>query len=182
MGLITIDDVNEAVGEDVPEDDEERVEWYIEVVSDFLEQYTGRTFSEQSDVTMTTRANSWGIIEFPELTSISTVEMIDGNYGGFLPVTYRFDGIGSIYDLVPYGVYRVTVTYGSDTVPDAIRRIATLLVMAGTGYDPSAIGGLTKIKTGNVEDTYGVAQSGAVTLSGLMEGVLQDYDVGMSRP
>lgn len=182
---MTIDDVSDYLGESVPAEDEDRVQTYIDIVSEFIETYTGRAFSLQEDVEHVARANSWGVIEFPELTSVSNVELLDGYTGDWYTTNgygYSFDGINSIYGLEPYSTYRVTVTYGSDTVPDVIKHIATLLVVAGTGYDVGAVGGLKKVKTGNVEDTYGVSESGAVTLSDMMLTVLSDYDVGMSRP
>lgn len=184
VGIIEIEEVETALGESIPESDVPRVQWYIDTVSAYVENVTGRAFSEQTDAVHTARANSWGCIEFPELTSVTLVELLDGyllTWYDATPYGYRFDGIDTIYNLVPHATYRLTVTYGPADPPDDIIGVVTQLVMAGTGYDISAVGGLTKTRTGDVEDVYGVDSSGRVTLSELMQQVLDSYHAGWAR-
>lgn len=188
MSLIGIGDIETALGSDISSDNEARVQWYIDAVSAFIESFVGRNFNLQEDVTIIARADGGGFIEISDLVSVTSVSLLDpwtGIYGGLTSwpnLGYAFDGIDKIYALCPYETYKVVCTYGWDSVPVDIAGIATLLVLAGTGLDLTAINGLKSYRVGDVEEAYGVStkETGdpTITLSRLMTKTLLGYSRG----
>lgn len=187
MALISISDLEQATGEIIDDADIPRFQWYIDAVSSYIEDLTGQQFEEVIDCTLVCQSDSYGIIEFPSLNSVTTVEYRDpwlGTYTEVLLGNYAFDGIGSVFNLCAYSTYRLKVSYGSSEVPESIEKIATQLVLAGTGLDPSAAAGLKTLKVGDVEEQYGVITDGSgrpiVTLTSLQSGALQAWSVSGS--
>lgn len=176
MGIISIADLEVAANTTISSADEPYYQNFIDTVSAYVETYTGHTFSEVVDEVHTCRADSYGIIEFVELTEVTVVEELDRWATSFAPASYFFDGINSIYGLCPYGTYRVTVSYGSEDVPDDLAGVVTDLVLAGSGLAPSATGGLDKYRVGDVEESYGVSGSGVVTIASFQRAVLDRYN------
>lgn len=184
--LITITDIEAALGEDISVDDEPRIQYYINVVSSYIEGYTGVSFSLQEDAVIRAVADGRGIIEIDEIVEITEVAQLDpsvGTYGGIsvgFP-GYYFDGIDKIYGLDPYETYRITLTYGHTSIPTEIKGVATKLVLAGTDLDTVATGGLRSYRVGDVEESYGVsilAGVPVVTLDTLMTKILHSYATG----
>lgn len=182
MGLITIADLELASGEAIAVDDEPRYQWYIDVVSSYITTATDQAFEAQEDVELICQADSHGIIQFPSLNSVTAVEELDPwsqTYSTWTSGSYAFNGIDSVYGLTPYVTYKLTVSYGYDTVPDDIAGVVTQLVMAGSGLDANASGGLSKYRIGDVEEVYGVTRDASgnpvVTLASLQYDVLESY-------
>lgn len=181
MALLTIADLETAANQTIAAEDEPYYQWYIDAVSAYiLEQYPYLNYGE--DVEVVADSGSAGLIQIPNLVSITSVERFsryDDTYTTLNRAEYSFDGIDTIYDLRRFTTYRLTVSYGSSVVPDAVAAIATQLVLAGSGLDPDAIGGLTEISVGNVREKYGVTTNGlgepVVSMSSLQSGVLKNY-------
>lgn len=185
MGLITITDIEAALGVDVSSDEEPRIQWYIDAVSSFIVDYTSQDFLPHVAEALVCQADGGGVIEFQDLTSVSKVELYDQwqkLYSEVVAGDYRFDGISKILFLAPGETYRVTATYGFTVVPPSIKAIATQLVLAGTGLDRMAAGGLKSFRIGDEEVVYGVTLSDTgspqVTLSGLQRNSLDSYSPG----
>lgn len=180
MGLISISDIEAATGLDIPEDEEPRYQWYIDTVSAYIETYTGVTFSEVLAETFVVVADGRGVIEFPQLNSVTLIEGWDPYSASFASTTdWWWDASSKIYGLDVHATYRVTVGYGYPEVPVDIAGVITQLVAAGTGLDAGASGGLKSYRVGDVNEAYGVTVDGTgatvVTLSSLMSSVLQAY-------
>lgn len=201
MALITISYLESLLGSDIATDDEPRVTRYIEIVSAFIESYTGVTFSLNEDQVVKAVADGKGIIEIEDLSDVSLVEVLDGvtntwsdvnsslyfafnsGYYGYRFGHYGFgyDGISKVYGLVPGTTYRITCTYGQATVPKDIQGVAGLLVLAGAGLDYTAVNGLRAYRVGDVEETYGVTSGAAgdvITLDSMMAATLNAYCTG----
>lgn len=182
MGLVTIAEIEAALGSDIETADEPRVQWYIDVVSEFVETYTDQSFTAVTGETQICESDRRGCIEFPSLNAVTKVEFRDPWLGTYTETTsgnYAFDGINTIYALDPYATYRVTVSYGWTTVPTDIKGVIVQLVLAGTGLAPGSSGGLAAYRVGDVEETYGVtaAENGGpiVTMASLQRDVLDAY-------
>lgn len=189
MALITLSQLEAILGYDISTDDEPRIQTFIDLVSTFIESYTGVSFTEHEDAVIVCRADGKGIVEIEALNSITSVELLNagtGVYGAVTQATYSwgyfFDGISMIYNLCPYETYRVTCDYGLTSVPKDIQEITKLLVMAGSGLDVTAVNGLKSYRVGDVEEAYGVtaAEAGSppVTLSRMMTKILNGYSTG----
>lgn len=189
MGLVNVAYLEALLGYDISTDDEPKIQAYIEMVSSFIEDYTGRSFSTHEDVAVVAVADGRGMIEIADLQSITSVEQLDqwtNTYGGLSNFYgnsgYAFDGIEVIYGLCPHVTYRVTATYGFAAVPEDIKNIVALLVLAATGLDVTAVNGLKSYRVGDVEESYGVSTNETgepqVTLSSLMTHALNGYATG----
>lgn len=183
MGLITIADLELASGQDIAVEDEPRCQWFIDAVSAYIETYTDESFVSVEDVELMCQADSYGVIQFPSLNGVSKVEEYEPwtqTYTEWTTGTYAFNGIDSVYGLTPYITYRLTVSYGYDEVPVDVAAVATQLVLAGSGLDPNATGGLSKYRVGDVEESYGVVTDASghpvVTLASMQTRVLDAYN------
>lgn len=181
MGIIEISDVESAYGQAIDSEDEATVQYYIDIVTAYLEDYTGLSFSEVIDDPVVCRSDRDGVIEFNELISVSSVEELDlwavpQAYSTSPSDSYTFDGLSTIYGLHPYSTYRLTVSYGYVVAPDSIKGIAADLVLAGSGLDPSAAQGLVKKRVGDREEQYGISGAGnSVSLTSIQSAVLDKY-------
>lgn len=198
MGLIQISDIEAALGSDISSEDETRVQKYIDIVSRFVARETGTVFGPV-DTTIKAVADGKGIIEINSLNTVTSVEILDGTTNVYSDVNagfyyafnsglyddrhsygytgYGFDGISKVYSLCPYGSYKITANVGEPT-PEEIKDLIILLVLAGAGLDSSATGGIKSYRVGDVEEQYGITESGSVTLSSLMRATLDSYVTG----
>lgn len=199
MALADISDIEDLLGSSISGAQEDKVQAYLDLVSDFIIKYVGTDFALHTDAVLKVRADGKGIIEIDNLDSVSLVEQRDGFTGLYSDVTsviyyaynsglygcdynyvgYGFDGISQIYGLMPRRSYRVTCTYGWTSVPSDIKDVVSLLVLAGAGLDYEAINGLKSYRVGDVEEAYGISanENGrpVVTLNTLMSAVLDNY-------
>lgn len=176
--MITIDFIEQLLDDDISTEQEPQVQAMIDTVTSFIERDIGRHITVHEDEEFITRADGYGIIEIPDLLAVTSVTSLDPGLDVALLTNgtdYIFDGLDSIYNLEPYGVYRIVVDHGWITVPDDLKNIARLLVLAGTGLDIAATNGLRSHRTGDVEEMYGVTRDGEVTVNSLMSRVLNSY-------
>jgi hypothetical protein len=198
LGIIDISYIETLVGYSLTSEEEVKTQRYINIVSSYIESKTGRRFSVQDGAVVKAITDGKGIIEIPDLTAVDLIEYRDAYTGTYTDVTsgipyafnsgqypmgygnpydFGFDGISMIYGLIPRSSYRITCTYGVEP-PEDIQGIVADLVLAGTGLDTSARGGLASKRVGDVEEFYGVTPSGNVTLTSLMTEILNQYDTG----
>lgn len=174
MGLITITDLEDATGVTVTDSD--KAQFMIDSISAYVERYTDQKFTPQSDITIRAQADTYGVIEFPDVTSVSSVT--DAKTGG--NVAYYFDEMNKVYGLTSYQAVDVTLDYGWDTVPDDILGIVVTLVAAGLGIPYVSDGEISRKRVGDVETEYAVSvseQGIQVTPSSLMQSVLESYRI-----
>ncbi len=179
--LLTIADVEAASNTTIESENESYYQWYIDAVSAYItEAYPYLVYAAAEDIYCD--SGPYGSIRLPGLLTTHSVALLDrytGNYTTLIVGDYTFDGIDEIYNLLPHQTYKLNVTYGSATTPDSVKYIATQLVLAGTGLDPDAIGGVREVSVGNVKETYGItgAPGGTpmVSLSSIQADVLASY-------
>lgn len=176
--MITIAQVEALLGYDLETSDLPRVQSYIDLVTSFLERETGIHLGVREGTVLVVRADGKGIVEIPDIVEIGSVESLDPSPVPSVLTSgtdYIFDGLDSIYNLEPYGVYRITLDHGWEVIPSDLKNIALMLVLAGTGLDTSSVEGLVAERVGDVEESYGVRPDKSVTLSTLMTSTLQSY-------
>lgn len=176
MALLTIADLEAASG--VLISDTEQAQWYIDVITSYIQDYTGFVFDLVQDEQQMCRSDRYGQIIFPTLNSVSLVELRDDwsdSYQVLSSGEWASDGISTIYGLEPCATVRCTISYGNETPPTAIVGIATELALASLGLSVSASGPMTQHRVGEVVDVYGVNPQGAVTISSLQAEILSKY-------
>lgn len=184
--MFELHELEAVYGTEVSSDDEPTVQAYMELVTTFIESYTGLSFSLHEDQVLVARADGKGVIEIDDLVSVASVEALrpsDGSYWSLTRGThFLYDGIDRIYDLCAYGTYRITASYGDVTVPADLKQIAIMLTLVGSGLDSAAVNGLKALRVGDVEEAYGVSASDTgeplVTLNTIMTDILNRYASG----
>lgn len=182
MGFISITDIETSTGENISSEDEPRVQWYIDTVCAWIEDYTREKFSPVTDAELRCQADGWGVIEFPQLTDITSVETWDPYLQTYTALTigdYAYDGIGRLYGFAAYETIRLTVSYGWEVAPEGVCAVAVELVKAGAGLvQGGSLSGLSLYRVGDVEEQYGVTKDGSVTIHTLMAAELHSYHSG----
>lgn len=172
MSLLTIEDLEIALGRTLETEEEPQVQYLIDAVSAYIENYTSLSFSLNEDVTVRMRADYYGIIQLAPgpIGSVATV----ANVGNSLPTVWYYDGIDSIYNLYPNQVVDVTYTYGYTAVPNDIKFVATEMVKSVVDNFPE--GSLRSKQIGDVQ--YAFAEATAKSFGGLGADILDSYAGG----
>lgn len=181
MALLEIEDLEVASNQEIAVEDHAYYQWYIDAVTAYLEEnYPNIIYSAEEDIYCD--SGPAGLIELPGLIEFSDVELLDRATDTYYPIPrayYSFDGVDKIYNLCTHATYKITVTYGFEDPPASVVAAATQLVLAGSGLDPNAVGGLTEYQVGNITEKYGVMVGvdgePVVTLSTLQTRALARY-------
>jgi hypothetical protein len=125
MALLTVDDLQTALG-GTPLSDAQKAQarYYIDVVSAYIENRTGVTFSHIVNERFRCYADDQGEIDL-KICPISEVGSITDRETGNEVFGWYFDGERAICGLRPNCVYDVILSYGFHPVPADIRGVAT---------------------------------------------------------
>lgn len=150
MNLITIEELEAALGSDIESGEEAQVAHYISLISTYIKSYTGAKFSPE-EVTDRFRSDYYGVVELPGPVS----EISDVRYYYGQQAVWRWDGYNQIYDLRPEVAVDVTYTSGYSEIPADIKMVATegakRLYYSPAGQEN---GPLVRYRVGDVEEQY----------------------------
>lgn len=168
MGLITVDDVEIAVGRPITGAEADQVQYYIDAWSAYIKVYTGTSFTLHTDEVVRLQADYYGLIDFQfgPVTDVSDISTPDGQTLYYA----AWDFLNTIYGLPPHKVVDVTMTYGYEEAPADIASVATQLVVQ-TMANPD---GLTSYRVGDVTEGYGGLKPGGSPSFQSMVGVVLD--------
>jgi hypothetical protein len=159
MGLITVEDFEDAIGRTLDADEVATVEYGIALVSRYVRSYTGVSFVFTEDDVLRCKSDYYGRVELNEpVESVASVEHHDGGtvWG------WHWDGLGEIYNLPPMTVVDVTYSHGYDEVPADIHDVAVEAVRRYL-VDPE-LQEVSARKVGDVQEQYAVDTSLAGSL------------------
>lgn len=147
--LITVDDIEAALGREGT--DEEVDEWnrYIDVVSNYINNSVDVSF-EPLTVTTRLKADSYGQIRL--IRPVTDITSVKNFRTGMEDLWVDFDGIDLLFYLEPHQVVDVTYSYGYDDVPEDVVNVCVNLVLTLVSEAPPT--NLTKYKVGDVEELY----------------------------
>lgn len=152
VALITVQDIEVALGRDV-DDTQEQSEWqfYIDTISDFINNYVNVSFERATDVTERLKADYYGQIKLTgpvvEITSVKNARTLQEDQW------VDFDsGNNTLYYLEPNQTVLVTYTYGYSTIPDDIQQLVLATVLDQIN-EISPVS-LRAFKVGDVEEQY----------------------------
>lgn len=152
MDLTSIDALEAALGHELESGDEGQAQYYITLVSRYIEAYTRVKF-EETTTTIHTKSDYYGVVELPGGPVVSVDEVL--YFHGSEPPGWQWDGDDMIYGLEPKIAVDVTYTYGYDSIPEEIAAIATegakRLMLSPDGQEA---GPLLRYKVGDVEEMY----------------------------
>jgi hypothetical protein len=171
------------MGRQVTEAESARILALLEDVSAVVRQYTGRQFAVGTG-TVRRRAKN-GVIRIGErpVTAVTTVADVDGN-----DVTFEWDGLDVVkvwpaagldwfereWGGTATGVYDVTYTAGSNTVPAAVRAVVCQMVGRALGLPPDESGKQS-------ENITGYGYSNGVAAAAGSAGMLNDERAVLDR-
>jgi len=155
--LITVQDVEDALGREA-EDSEEIAQWqyYINVISLFINNFVDVSFEPLVLVTERLRADQYGQIKLKspvnDVTSVKNFRTQEED------LYVDFDGIDLLMYLEPRQVVDVTYSYGYNVVPDDIHGLVLTLVLEQV--NEIAPVNLKSHQVGDVVDVYAVTSVG----------------------
>lgn len=171
--LISVVDLEEFMGTTFDSSQATQAASLISVVSSYIESETGITFGEVvEDELITAQSDGYGIIELVEkpilsVTSVTKWDETDED------ASWKWDGMGAIYNLLPRTTYKIVYSFGYADVPADIQGVA-LGMSSRVMYNPS---GLRQETVGAISITYpGIGgEAGTVNISNLEQKILENY-------
>lgn len=149
--LITIEDIEDAIGREAADEDEsDEWQYYISVVSEYINSVVDFSFEEVTE-TVRLKADSYGQIKLKQ--PVTDVASVKNFRTGMDDLWVDFDGIDTLYFLEPHQVVDVVYSHGYASPPADIIEVAIHLVLQASGLATPA--SLTKYKVGDVEEGYG---------------------------
>lgn len=175
MGIVSLLEVERAIGQCFDPSESKRVEYYIDYISALVEDYTGKSFTQKTDVILTAQSDAYGYIVMgctPLLTISSVVYSVDA-----VPVVgvgevpnWMFDGLDTIFNLCANLTVNITCSFGYVTAPLPVKGY----VIEAVKYVINNPSGLASFRVGDVTQTY-VGASGEATFTSLSNDALQPY-------
>lgn len=149
--LITVADIENALGRGV-EDDEEEAYWQfiIDSLSAFINNYVDVSFEPFTDATVRLQADQYGMIKLKgPVTGITSVK----NFRSQLEDFYvDWDGIDTIFYAEPNAVLDVTYSYGYSEVPLDVKMLMISGVLAQ--IEEKSPVNLRSLQVGDVAEEY----------------------------
>lgn len=149
--LITIDDIEGALGRPA-EDAEEEAQWqyYIDTISFLINDYVDVSFEVVEDEVRRFKANYEGEIELPG--PVIDVTAVNNFRDGSADVYVDWDGMTTLFYLESEQVVDVTWSYGYTDVPDDIKSL--VLTMTLNEINELSPTDLRSFKVGDVMEEY----------------------------
>jgi hypothetical protein len=170
--LASVDDIEAILGRELTVAETAMVEMYIEMASDYVRDYTGRTFEYQSNHQIRIQADAHGIIDLPDppVHAVAAVlnaeddEEIDG---------WVWDQMWRLKCIPAWRTCKVTYTHGNVDVPSVITHVVASMASRQL-INPA---GIRQETVGATSVTYAsvFGEAGALGLSGLERQVLERY-------
>lgn len=173
MSLVTIADLEEALGIEISSEDINPTQFLLDKISAYIETYTGITFSlvEEAEVKLT--SDYYGIIDLPG----PVIEVLGvKNWRDDSDVFYwDFNGDSELSGFYPDQTVVVTLSYGYETVPSDIKLVA--LDMAVSATAAPRISEVTMKTVGDVSEKFAAYSSLANFMDEFSKSVLDSYRV-----
>lgn len=170
--LASIEDLEALLGRELTAAEQAQALLFLEYASDFIREYTGRSFEYRSNHLIRIQADAHGIIDLPDppIHAVATVldaeddEEIDG---------WRWDQMWRLSCIPAWRTCKVTYTHGFVDVPPAI--VGVVASMAARQFINPA--GIRQETVGAISVTYAsvFGEAGAIGLSGMERQVLERY-------
>lgn len=170
MGLITIAELEAALGRDLDATQEAQAQALIDLFSAYATTYTGVTFTPVDDAVVRHQSDYRGVITLvpnPVREVGDTVSVLDPT----LVLEVGFDGVNTLYNLNPHAWYDVTMSYGYETTPDDIKFYVTQSVI-GAIANPT---NLSQYRVGDVTETYSTDPSAKTPMQQAVDAILESY-------
>lgn len=172
MAIITVSQLETALGVTFNEAQQDQAEFYIDTISAYIETYTGVTFTEHVDETLVLQSDYYGEIKLAlqPISSISSVTKL-GIPAALCP--WGWDQYDTIFNLDPHTAYEVVMSFGYSSPPmDIVGYVTQAVILAMTNPTNQA-----SRRVGDVTESYGNVAGGGDVMSYAQLGqqVLDSY-------
>lgn len=171
MALATIADVEARLGRELTSAEEAQATAWLDDASALFVQRSIQKFEEgESTVRLFPKDGIVRLVQRPVI-AVNSVETINGT-----PLSFTFDGIGSIYEIGTSQPVVVNYEHGSATIPDAVIACVAGAVVRRLSLASDAAAGVQQQTTGPFSQSYASwAVGGQVTLSPSEIAVADSY-------
>jgi hypothetical protein len=170
VAITTIANLEAALGRELSDAETPRATHYINVISAFIASYCDAiSFQEIEDDVIRRQADYYGIIDIGggPISSVDSVTDADGTEAG----GWAFDGTDTIAGLAPFQTVDITLTHGTDSIPEDLVGLATEAVLGCVSLQVSG-----PLKTRTVGDvTYAFQDSQESVGVQLSKDILDRY-------
>lgn len=148
--LFTIADFEDATGIEIEPEDETKVQFIIDSISEYIINYTGYNFFEVTDYEEKCQADYYGIVSLPKpVTDVTSVK----DWRDLEEVSdWDWDGTSCIFNLQGHQTVVVTWSGGESDVPDDIFSVA--IDMAKAALLPPGEQSMVSYQVGDVSEKY----------------------------
>jgi len=171
-GIITIAELEAALGRTLVGDQIAQAQYFIDGVSSYVETYTGVTFTLHENEVVRQQADYYGELALaPE--PIIAVGDVTAVHIPSCTTFYGYDGLNTLYNLEAHGVYDVVLTYGYETPPTDIKTYVTEQVR----FMINNPNNLSQYRVGDVTETYNTKDQtdDVMSVAGLGQDTLDSY-------
>lgn len=172
MAIITVSQLETALGVTLTEVQQDQAEFYIDTISAYVETYTGVTFTEHVDETLVLQSDYYGEIKLAlhPITAITSVTKLGTPADTCL---WGWDQYDTIFNLQPHTAYEVLMSFGYATPPlDIAGYVTQAVILAMTNPTNQA-----SLRVGDVTESFGNVSGGGGVMSYAQLGqqVLDSY-------
>jgi hypothetical protein len=160
--LITVGDVEIAIGRDLTAAETARVEQLISQVSSYIETRTGLAFEPFTDRTVRFQSDYTGTVDLSPgpATSVTSVTAVVTT-GYFLPATglsFGYDGFNTVYNLYPCQAVDIVYSGGLEEIPEDLAGVCLDGVLRKFLAGPAGAtsGAISKKMVGGVAYEYAI--------------------------
>lgn len=148
--LFTIADFEDATGIEILPEDEPKIQFRIDAISNYIIDYTGYNFFPPSAITEKCTADYYGLVSLPRpVVDVTSVKNARTNQ----ELSYwDWDGDRYIYNLLPHDVVTVTYTGGFQSIPDDVFTAAIDILRVAIA--PADQNSLVAYTVGDVTEKY----------------------------
>lgn len=167
--------MEKAIGRCYEPSDSSRIQYYIDYISALVEDYTGKSFTQKTNVTLTAQSDAYGYITLG-CTPIQSIDSVSYStiavpvVGTGEVVGWMFDGLDTIFCLPANLVVGITCSYGYTVAPMPVKGY----VIEAVKYIINNPQGLSSFRVGDVTQTY-VGAGGEATFTSLSNEALMPY-------
>lgn len=175
MAIVSISEVERATGTCYDPSESKRIEYYIDYISALVEDFTGKSFTQQTDVVLTAQSDAYGYITLgctpiQEVASVEYSTIAVPVVGVGSVIGWMFDGIDTLFCLPANLAVNITATFGYAVAPMPVKGY----VIEAVKYVIDNPQGLSSFRVGDVTQTY-IGAGGTAQFQQISNDALEAY-------
>lgn len=175
MGIVSISEVERATGQCYDPSESKRIEYYIDYISALVEDFTGKSFTQQTNVVLVAQSDAYGYITLgctpiQEIASVVYSTTAKPVVGTGEVIGWMFDGLDTIFCLPANLTVEIMATFGYAVAPISVKGY----VIEAVKYVIDNPQGLSSFRVGDVTQTY-IGAGGTPQFQQISNAALEPY-------